>query len=345
MRVARILIEEMVGETRYVAQDSKGRALALRLARASDAHRLQCGHTYAARVRALALDQGGAFLGTALGEEAFLRLDDGQTVMEGQAVTISIQSEPRADKLARGTLTAAVPDSDNEPQSRAWIASLPGGLDARIDTVPIGDPDIAAAFDDALAETVPLANGGYLRIGHTAALTAVDVDTAGRAYQGRAASRALNINSEAAAELARQISLRSLGGLIVLDCIAPLNRDSGAKVRDALSNALTPLTPRKARILAPSALGLLEMSVAWGETPLRERLGSSEGIALNGLRALQREALLAPMARLTLALPQDAYRFLLTAKLDLRGALHDRYGHRFTYVAHALANPEVFPSA
>ena len=56
MRVARILIEEMVGETRYVAQDSKGRALALRLARASDAHRLQCGHTYAARVRAHALD-------------------------------------------------------------------------------------------------------------------------------------------------------------------------------------------------------------------------------------------------------------------------------------------------
>ncbi len=347
MSVARILKEVAVGETRWAAFDSSGRAIAVRTARWSDAAtRPHIGDVLEARVRAIHPRQGGGFVELPGGAEAFVRLGEGHGITEGQAVSVCVVSESRHGKLAR------VQPSASEPAARSpaerWLAALPGAAGLTPEDVPPGHPDIELAFDEAMSETVTLPGGGTLRIQPTAALVAVDLDTTGRNDTGRAAARALRINMDAARELARQISLRNLGGAIVLDCVSPINREAGLKLRDGLLSAFAGVSQRKAKALAPSTFGLLEASVAWGETPIADRLLSPNGeptdetLCLEGLRHLQREARAQPMARLTLSLPLRAFNWLSASSLDLQERLDEAFGARLTILSNDKTKPEVF---
>ncbi|MEQ8300202.1 MAG: ribonuclease E/G [Hyphomonas sp.] len=350
MSVTRILREKAIGETRWVAYDASDRPIALRLDRWSDqTSRAQVGTIAEGRIRAIHERQGGAFVELSHGTEAFVRLNDGHGLTEGQSIEVQTVAEARRGKLARVVRV----ESREKSQPRldpvdVWQKSLPLGTEVKPENVPAGDPEIQAAFDDALSESVTLPGGGTLQIQPTAALVAVDLDTSGRNDGGRAAARALRINLEACRELARQMNLRNLGGAVVLDCVSPINREAGIKIRDGFLSAFADLSQRQVKALAPSPFGLMEASVAWGETPIADRMLGADGlptdetVCLEGLRHLQREARAQPMARFQLNMPARAHSWMTGSGLDLQASLDESFGARLTISPHTKSKPEVF---
>lgn len=347
MAIRRILREDCVGETRAVALDEAGLPVALWLDRWSEGTtRPRIGDIRVARIRKFAPAQGGAFAELADGAgEAFVRLPPGLGITEGQAVHLRIEAEAREDKLPRAAVVMDA--SPHRAGLDDWVRRLPGGDGAQVDPAPPGAAEIAAAFEDALSPQVQIPGGGQMQIERAAALTAADIDTSGRTSRGSAASRALQVNAAAAGELARQCSLRGLGGLVVLDCVAPLNRDSGRKVRDTFLAAWRRISHRAAKVEPPSVFGLMEASLAWGETPLAGRLLDTTGTpttetqCLSGIRALQKALGEKTMDRLTLRLPTAAHAWMTASGLDLIGALTDKHGARFDIVAADIQQPEV----
>jgi ribonuclease E len=348
MPVAHLLRERTIGETRWVAVDEQGVARALYLEREHEtARRTVLGERLDAHVRRIDAALGGAFVDLGARGEAFLRLKSGETFAEGAGIRVEVVAEARRNKLAR--VRQAV--SEGSAGVDAWRVSLTGGDSVRVEDRPAGDAEIAAAFEDALAPALTLAGGGRLRVERTEAMIAADIDTAGRGARGARAAGALAINREAAAELARQILLRGLGGLAVLDCVAPLDKDAGNRIRSAFLEAFRDVSARQVKALAPSPFGLMEISADWQVTPLSERLmdgggqPSPETQALDGLRQLEAAARENRMGRLALTLPAAAFAWLEAAGLEAGPRLAQTYGARLAIRAGQTLTPEVKPDA
>ena len=220
---SKIVRHEAPGEVRAAVLDPDGRPFrlfALRWRGVGEPARY--GGTYTARLRKFADELCGAFLELDSGEEAFLRLKSRRDVTEGMALNVRVESEARQGKLARVMRVAEV--SKHSDPFEHWCSQVSPGARCEI----YADRDaVNAAFEEAFSKSVTLFGGGHLHIDRTRALTAFDLDTAGRAEKGSAGARALSINRDAAAEMARQVSLRNLGGNLVLDCVGPLNKKSG----------------------------------------------------------------------------------------------------------------------
>jgi ribonuclease E len=347
MPVGRILREGAIGQTRWVALDAGGCPSALYLERETSQVRL--GARFNARIAARDSVAGGCFVELEGAEPAFLRTTSRTPELnEGQKVTIRIAAEARAEKLARAEL-ANPSDTEGPSGGAAWCALLAGGGQAPVEDVAPGDPVVEDAFRDAMARDTTLPGGGRLRLERTRALTAADIDTAGRASVGTAAARALSVNRHAAAELARQCLLRGLGGLAVLDCVAPLTRASGTAISEAFIDAWNGLSVQTARALLPSALGLMEVSLPWRQTPLADHMVAQDGslradaVALEGLRLLQRTAGQMRLGRLALGLPEPAYRWLAASGIGADKRLGEKYGARLSVRVHARPDPDVWP--
>ncbi|MCP4328454.1 MAG: ribonuclease E [Alphaproteobacteria bacterium] len=119
----------------------------------------------------------------------------------------------------------------------------------------------AAGVNDALApylgRHVDLPGGGSLAVEPTQALTAIDVDTGTRSADR--GNPVLTANLDAAAEIARQLRIRNLGGLVVVDFVHMRHRDDRDRVVAALRSALDDDRSR-VQVLGISPLGLVEMS-------------------------------------------------------------------------------------
>ena len=118
---------------------------------------------------------------------------------------------------------------------------------------------IERQLSDAFARKVPLKSGGYLVIDETEALVAVDVNTGHHKGTGSQEEAILEVNLEAVEEVARQLRLRNIGGLVVLDLIDMKSRKHQKQVCRALKDALKRDRART-NVLDISELGLLEMS-------------------------------------------------------------------------------------
>ena len=112
---------------------------------------------------------------------------------------------------------------------------------------------------DAFSRQVPLKSGGYLVIDETEALIAVDVNTGHYKGKGSQEDAIRAVNLEAVDEVARQLRLRNIGGLVVLDLIDMKSRKHQREVWRALKDALKRDRART-NVLEISELGLLEMS-------------------------------------------------------------------------------------
>jgi len=151
--------------------------------------------------------------------------------------------------------------------------------------------------------TVPLKSGGYLVINQTEALVAIDVNSGKSTRERNVEATALKTNMEAAEEAARQLRLRDLAGLIVIDFIdmdeSKNNRAVEKKLKDALKDDRARIQMGKI-----SGFGLMEISrqrrrsgVLEGTTHVCEhcqgtgRVRSTESAALAALRAVELEAL------------------------------------------------------
>lgn len=327
MNTFSVIAEKRVGETRAVAMNADGVPVSLFLERWADKDRLTLGSDHKGRVTTSDAGPGGLFVQLEGGQTVYLRLSRGQKAPpEGTSVVVRVMAEARGDKHARVALTEAT-GSDADALAR-WAQKWGVEADALVE---VDDPstitEIDAAFDEALSVSVGIPGGGRLTIEPTRALTAIDVDTAGTRAAGE-------INLRAVAEVARQVSLRGLGGLFVLDCVAPVSEADGKALRSRLQKALSSCRLGEAIVIAPSRLGLLEFSLPWRRTPIAERLldggePSLETRAIAAIAELERAGQADRGATLRLGVPSDLLGWLGSPPFDWQAALAERIGPRF----------------
>jgi ribonuclease E len=181
-------------------------------------------------------------------------------------------------------------------------------------------------IESAFSREVRLPSGGAIVIDHTEALVSVDVNS-GRSTRGSDIEHtAFNTNLEAAEEVARQLRLRDLGGLVVIDFIDMESQRNQRDVENALRDALH---ADRARVQTSkiSKFGLLELSrqrlrPSLGETnhipcPRCSGTGHIRGIestALHILRIVQEDAMKENSAIIQVQLPVEVATFLLNEK-------------------------------
>ncbi len=114
-------------------------------------------------------------------------------------------------------------------------------------------------IEEAFRRKIALNSGGYLIIDETEALIAVDVNTGRHKGKGSQEDAILEVNLEAVEEVARQLRLRNIGGLVVLDLIDMKSRKHQQQVYRVLKNALK-RDKARTNVMPISELGLLEMT-------------------------------------------------------------------------------------
>jgi len=196
--------------------------------------------------------------------------------------------------------------------AEAEMPDVTGLLHAHVDRHPLFEAlDVEERIDAAIDPYVALPSGGSLIISETPALTAIDVNTGSTEGSGREQS-AVKANEEAAREITRQIRLRNLSGLIVVDFVSMRRRDSQDSVNRVLRHALNhdPLRPH---VVGFTKLGLLEMTRRRRGASLAEILTGGTvvprktpwTVALEALRAVSREAAARPAPKFEIHVPND----------------------------------------
>lgn len=129
--------------------------------------------------------------------------------------------------------------------------------------------NIESMIKNAIARKVWLKSGGYLVIDQTEALTVIDVNTGKYVGSIDLEDTVLKINKEAAEEIAKQLRLRDIGGIIIVDFIDMNNQEAEREVLNILERALEK-DRTKTNVLGITQLGLLEMT----RKKIRERIGA-----------------------------------------------------------------------
>ncbi|TKB48302.1 ribonuclease E [Ferrimonas sediminicola] len=196
---------------------------------------------------------------------------------------------------------------------------------------------IESQIESAFQREVRLPSGGSIVIDPTEALTAIDINSARATKGGDIEETALQTNLEAADEIARQLRLRDLGGLVVIDFIdmGPVRhqREVENRLRDAVRQDRA-----RVQIGRISRFGLMEMS----RQRLRPSLGESsahicprcsgqgvvrgtESLALSILRLMEEEAIKDNTAQIEAQVPTDVAAFLLNEKRKAIRIIEERH--------------------
>ncbi|QOC21114.1 Rne/Rng family ribonuclease [Wenzhouxiangella sp. AB-CW3] len=204
---------------------------------------------------------------------------------------------------------------------------------------------IESQIESAFAREVRLPSGGALVIDHTEALLSIDINSARATKGADIEETALQTNLEAADELARQLRLRDLGGLVVVDFIDMMSKDAQRQVENRLRDAMR-MDKARVQIGRISRFGLLEMS----RQRLRPSLGESsyitcprcdgygairsiESLALSILRLAEEESMKEHTSRVIVQAPIEVGNFLLNEKRDAMAELEQRNKVPITIVA------------
>src|SRR5437879_517166 len=193
-------------------------------------------------------------------------------------------------------------------QARAFMQTVMPGNVSKVklyrDDVPLFSRfQIEHQIESAYSRQVALPSGGAIVIDHTEALVAIDVNSARATRGGDIEETALRTNLEAADEVARQLRLRDLGGLIVIDFIDMESQRNQRDVENRLRDALK-FDRARVQIGKISRFGLMELSRQRLQPSLEETahiscprcsgtgfIRGTESTALHVLRILQEEAM------------------------------------------------------
>ncbi|HEY4138326.1 MAG TPA: ribonuclease E/G, partial [Casimicrobiaceae bacterium] len=181
-------------------------------------------------------------------------------------------------------------------------------------------------IETAYARQVPLPSGGAIVIDHTEALVSVDVNSARATKGSDIETTAFETNLEAAEEIARQLRLRDLGGLIVIDFIDMESAKNQREIENRLRDALK-YDRARVQLGKISRFGLMELSrqrlrpalaeSAYIPCPRCHGIGhirGTESTALHILRIIQEEAMKDSTAQVVAQMPVDVATFLLNEK-------------------------------
>ncbi len=197
---------------------------------------------------------------------------------------------------------------------------------------------VESYLSDMFNPTVQLRSGGYIVIGITEALVAIDVNSGRATKEGSIEETALKTNLEAAEEVARQVRLRDLAGLIVIDFIDMDERRNNLAVEKRLKDKLN---TDRARIQVGriSAFGLLEMSRQRLRPGMLEAttqpckachgtglIRSDDSLALSILRQLEEEGPKGRAKEVKVTAPVAIVNYLMNEKRDYLAAIEARYG-------------------
>ncbi len=196
---------------------------------------------------------------------------------------------------------------------------------------------IESQIESAFQREVRLPSGGSMVIDPTEAMVSIDVNS-GRATQGSDIEEtALNTNLEAADEVARQLRLRDIGGLIVIDFIDMTPTRNKREVENRLREALK-VDRARVQIEQISRFGLLEMSRQRLHTSLGETsqvscprcnghgsIRSVESAALSILRIIEEDSIKEGTTRVVAQVPVDVATYLLNEKRQALGNIEKRH--------------------
>src|SRR5210317_860338 len=187
---------------------------------------------------------------------------------------------------------------------------------------------IESQIESAFTHSVNLPSGGSIVIDHTEALVSIDINSARATKGGDIEATALNTNLEAAEEIARQLRIRDLGGLIVIDFIDMMQNKNQRDVETRLRNSVYDDRAR-VQIGRISRFGLLEMSRQRLRPSLEESsqivcprcsgqgtIRDVESLALAVLRLLEEESLKDNTGKILAKLPVDCATYLLNEKRE-----------------------------
>lgn len=219
---------------------------------------------------------------------------------------------------------------------------------ARILKLYTGDRPIFSEFnleeqiESIYKRRVRLRSGGEIVVDGTEALTAIDVNSARTARAGAAEETAVQTNLEAAAEIARQLRLRDLGGLIVVDFIDMASPRNRKRVEKAMRDALK-ADKAKYDVTSISKLGLMEISrqrikgekvgASYTTCPTCEGFGlvkNVEPAALSALRKLHTRLAGGSYGRIRMAVPPEVALWILNHKREDLSQLERRFAVRIT---------------
>jgi ribonuclease E len=196
---------------------------------------------------------------------------------------------------------------------------------------------VESQIETAYSREVILPSGGAIVIDNTEALTSIDINSSRSTKGGDIEETAYHTNLEAAYEIARQLRLRDIGGLVVIDFIDMHSnrhqRDVENKMREAVKSDRA-----RVQIGRISRFGLLEMSRQRLRPSIEEStqmvcprckgvgvIRGVQSLALSTLRLLEEEAMKENTRRVMVQLPVDVATFLLNEKRHQISHLEDRY--------------------
>ncbi len=256
---------------------------------------------------------------------------------EGNVIIRSIR-----DNLRRSVQEIIIDDQNAYIKAKNYIQQVKPEFVPHLklyhDAIPLfSRHQIEAQIETAYQREVSLPSGGSLVIDRTEALVSIDINSA-KATSGKdIENTALNTNLEAANEIARQLRLRDLGGLVVIDFIDMSSSKNQREVENCLRDALK---TDRARIQVGriSRFGLLEMSrqrirLSLGESSQepcprchgRGMVRSIHSHTLSLLRLIEEEALKENINEVRLQLPVEIATFILNEKRDVIDLIEKRH--------------------
>ncbi len=298
--------------------------------------------------------------------EYLLRLWDDirERTMESMAPALIYEEASLIKRTIRDVYTRDVEEvlvdgQDGYRAARDFMRMLMPANARRVQLWTDGQPlfskhQVEAQLDAMLNPIVQLRSGGYIVINQTEALVAIDVNS-GRSTRERSIEEtALRTNLEAAEETARQLRMRDLAGLIVIDFIDMESRRNNVAVEKRLKESLK---NDRARIQVGniSHFGLMEMSRQRLRPSLAEaslvlcphcagmgHVRSAESAALHILRAIEDEGAKFRAAEIMVYLPPEVALYLFNHKRERLAAIEHRYAMRVVFTGDAALTASNF---
>ena len=263
-------------------------------------------------------------------------------LVRGDTARILID-DAEAGEAARAFCRRAMP----EVEPRIALFNGPGAL----------FDDLETDIDGLMLPRVPLQCGGWIMVEGTEALTAVDVNSGGFTHASGLEDVSLTVNLEAARELGRQVRLRGIGGLIVVDFMHMKEEAHVERVLDALTQSLSwdgaPVT-----VSRPSPLGLVEITRKRVREPLVARLSEScaacagqgklrrpDAVAMDVLRRIETAARAAPGKPIRVHAAPDVIHWIDGQGERLRAALARRGAANLAFEQDTTCSREGFDVA
>jgi hypothetical protein len=332
---ATLCIDDAVGEFRRALLDPFGRPFRLEIERWSErGGRARLDEVWWGRVRGRMPGDRGWFVDLGRDRDGVIEATKAAAVTEGAMLAVRIKSEAYADKgpalsLADMAASAAKPDRPGRYAEPPGDPFLRGVEVIATLKEKVARAQLDAAIDEARQCIVSLKGGGDISIEATRGMTAIDIDAGGRTGAGDSFS--LDLNQAAAEEAARQIGLRNIGGLVVIDFVSMAQRRDQTSIEEAFRKSLAGVLGRSSDVLAMSRLGVCEAAIARRARPVGDALAAppAEREALDALREIESAGWDSRGGQIHARLSGDAAKWLEADPIGWKNALAGRIGARW----------------